>query len=1256
MTHILEVEPNDIKQLNERQLTDLLFRLLRLEARKYKIPISSISGTLNTKAKDGGEDVCIRWSNGPEKTDWIPNRYTLFQCKATGMPPSKCSSEIISDGKLKSRVKKVFDNNGSYILFCIDDCTSQSKEERIKAFRDAIKSTGASYYDKVNIQIYDANSIRLWTNDYVSLIIQVHSWIGNSLPNYMSTWKDWSKYREYNLDYVFDETLSSYISQLKCNFTESKKTARIVGLSGLGKTRLALEVFRPSEDFPKSIEFRAITDQVVYIDAADAPGLQSKVKQWREQELEGILVVDNCELELHQKLKREIEHSDSRLSLLTLDYNTELNDDGYVIKLERVSNDVIRKIIKQTHSELPDPYINRIVEFAQGFPQIAVKLAEANFDEVHELRGLSNNVLRDKLIWGRKPENEIARKVIVACSFFTHLGFSGDVADQSYFVAERICNISKDDFYEYAINFIEHGILDRRNRFVRVVPMPLAIGLATDWWKRHSSEKAIELITSNMPDGMAEALCDQISKLHHLPEAVEVIEELCSSSSPFGKAEVLNSEKGSRLFRSLVEVNPQASVEALDRVFGNCSKDQLLQVGPGRRNLVWALEKLCFWRETFSTASRILLSFAAAENESCGNNATGQFLQLFHVGLSGTQAPPNVRLEIIDEALISIDVEYKVIAVKALGSALMSYHFFRVLGVECQGSRFPQEDWKPESWNDVFNYWHACLERLISIACGNDELGKLARIQILDNIISLVHYGLMDDIEDALNKICKESGIFWTEVYNKIEEFIFYHGSDISEEKLNRLKKWLEMLSPLSLNDRLKLIVSSPSHEFKEDENGNYINLSHDKAVLLANECSKNITTLLKNLDTIFKGEQINGFHFGYTLGESLNSPEIFVEKSLHIMKKINPPEVNCDVLCGFLSAIKPIFPELVEETLDYISLDELLQVNTVYLTRFIVPDQKDLKRIVKLVKERKIKANDLRMLGLSHESPKVVISFCDELIQFGHEGLLSAVEIFFRYTVNKPDRFEACKEEFRRILLTPGIISNFDRDTLIKDYYLSKSIEIFLFKENKDLELASYISNEIIGICSKNRNIYLFKSFLEPIIQELLLRYKDIAWPIFGAGLLSENLTLRHNIMGLFYSINNSENFSKSILSESPPDFLIEWCKKEPNKAPLLIAKMMLIFTKNADTWSLHPLAKSLVDNYGDNPDVLLEIDRNLGIFMWSGSVVPYYKMQIKVMTQLSDHEIPNVRRWAKKKIKHLKKEVEDEIKKEEERDLGIF
>ena len=147
----------------------------------------------------------------------------------------------------------------------------------------------------------------------------------------------------------------------------------------------------------------------------------------------------------------------------------------------------------------------------------------------------------------------------------------------------------------------------------------------------------------------------------------------------------------------------------IERVFAGWSREQLLEVGPGRRNLIWALEKLCFWQDTFHIAAPLLLAFAAAENESWGNNATNQFLQLFHVFLSGTQAPPDLQLTVVDVALSGGNDEQKNLAVKALGAALRNGQFTRTGGVESQGSRSPQTDWRPKQWSEVFNYWQECL-------------------------------------------------------------------------------------------------------------------------------------------------------------------------------------------------------------------------------------------------------------------------------------------------------------------------------------------------------------------------------------------------------------------------------------------------------------------------------------------------------------------------------------------------------------------
>ena len=1256
MVHILEVTPDDIKRLDEKQLPDLLLRLLRMEAHKYGIPKSCISGSLNIKAADGGEDAHIKWTGGPDKTEWLPNRYTLFQCKATEMPPSKCKNEIVNKGELKPRVKDVFDNGGSYVLFCTDDYTVDPSELiRIEAFREAIKSTDALYYETVDIQIYDANKISTWANQYISLIVQVNRWIQNELPNSMCTWEEWEKYPENYVGYVQDDILSGHISQLKSHFIGAKKVARIVGLSGLGKTRLALEVFRPPENPHENIVSHIITDQVVYIDAADeSTGLPGKIKQWRDRNLEGILVVDNCELELHQRLRREIEYADSRLSLLTLDYNPESSDDDYFIQLKPASDDVIKGIIKPSYPRLQDADIIRIVEFADGFPQIAVMLAKARLNEVEDLGNLNNNTLMKKLLWGRRPPDEVAHKVISTCSLFTHIGFSDDMIHQIDFVAKNICGIESDVFYKNAVKFIEHGILDRRNRFVRVVPIPLALRLAADWWKECHPDKAKKLILGDMPDRMSEAFCDQISKLHYVHEAKQLTKELCGDTGPFGQAEVLNSDKGSRLFRPLVEVNPIDTANALERAFSSWNKEQLLQVQAGRRNLVWALQKLCFWENTFPIAARILLSFAVAENETWGNNSTNIFFQLYHYSLSGTQAPPNLRLQVIDEALASGDIDYKQICVEALGHALHTHHFSRDCNAEIQGSRAPQEDWKPKVWQDVFDYWAKCLERLIPLASIDDELGALARNQIAGNLRGLVQYGRMDELESALKSICVENDIFWPEAHKEVKNTIYFDGAKLPTDGINKLNNWLELLEPQTFVQRWSLIISDPYIEYETDDGETHSDRFYRLASEFAEECSKNPHEFFENLKIVFEGKQNRGYEFGHALGKYLDQDEFFIKEALSNLKNTPPERANSSVLCGFAYSVSSKNPNLIQDMLDSIVDDEDLYIHAINLTCSIKAQKNDLDRIIKLVKKGKFNLNDLRRFAyggtLKHLSPEDVISFCEDIISLGNEGIPPALEIIFMYTFKDDEKFELCQDEIQKILEMPDILFEFESTSNMDHHHFTELASRLLGEERND-EFAINISKVIIRAFSSEEFIVGLISSLNPVLRILLSIYRDVTWPIFGDALLSD-----YRISYLFMPNNSSKYYSEGVMSELSEDFVIQWCNDNPEKAPVIVAELVPLFVKENETYSFHPIAKSLIYNFGDRTDVQSAIDSNMWTFSYVGSRTPYYEKQIEAIKKLETDTNPKLGSWCSKIIKRLNERIEYENGREEEEKIGII
>lgn len=1000
MLGVFDVTFQDIERLNDIQLTELLLCLLHLESASSKIPLSCVGVSLKIDVPDGGEDGRIKWEGHPERTDWIPNKFTIFQCKATDMPPATCYKEILKHHStdLKPRVEEVLDASGSYVLFYGKNCNTEQQTLRIGALRRAISESGKPFSDTADIQIYDANKIASWVNLNVAAVVAVCRWAGRPVHNGLQTWKMVRDYPENRLTYVTDETLNSYISQIRDYLVEPRNIARIVGLSGLGKTRLAFETFRLPEDELNNLAQTALSNQTVFIDgetsARDLPGY---LIEWRSTKTKGILVVDNCDLALHQKLSHEIQHTDSLFSILTLDYNPEPPGADYpIIQLNPVPSDLIKKIVQQSYPGLREPDINRIVDFAQGFPQIAVMLAKARLDRETSIVSLDDKVLVNKLLWGRNPPNPEAMRVISSFALFETLGFDGDKNNERNFLAENICKMDMNEVYRVACEFIARGILDKHGRYVRVTPLPLALHLAANWWKHCPPEQARELLQQDMPVVMLEALYNQLSRLDFLPIAQELVYELCGPHAPFGQVEVLNSAKGSRLFHSLVTVNPQATAHALERVFGNLSREQLLKVGPGRRNLIWALEKLCFWEETFPVAAPLMLSFATAENESWGNNATNQFLQLFHVFLSGTQAHPHHRLKVVDDALSLPVLQYRELAVRALGSALESRHFSRTGGVELQGSRPPLQDWKPKYNSEVREYWLSSLERLTTIACNDGDLADLARQQIAKGLRGLVNSGFIDEVEIAIRRIMEQNGALWPEALEQVQHTIRYAGENITPDKNERLLDWIKLLQPKSMPDQLRLLVSIPPWEMEKDEDDHYIDLAIARAKKYAEECTSDIESLQEHLTVISEGEQRKGFDFGYRMGECLAEPESLIQALLETLKLIPIDKANPSVLGGVLTAIRSSRPELVHHILEQIAADDLLCPHIVNIIRMNDPGEDDLRLLISLVDSGKVPVNKLGTLVygkvLSNIVPSQVISFCEGITKHNLEGCVGGV------------------------------------------------------------------------------------------------------------------------------------------------------------------------------------------------------------------------------------------------------------------------
>lgn len=189
------------------------------------------------------------------------------------------------------------------------------------------------------------------------------------------------------------------------------------------------------------------------------------------------MVVDNCEISLHDLLRREIKRSDSKLSMLTLDYNIDRTSQTEIIHLKQFTDENIKQMLEPVYGkEIRD--LDRIIAFAQGFPQMAVLLADARLDKEPEMGRLTDDEMARKMLWGGREPSVEDEQILRGCSLFDCFGIDDEVSIEYEFIANSVVNVDIDKFYDCVKRFEERGLIDRRGRFASLVPKPLAIRLA----------------------------------------------------------------------------------------------------------------------------------------------------------------------------------------------------------------------------------------------------------------------------------------------------------------------------------------------------------------------------------------------------------------------------------------------------------------------------------------------------------------------------------------------------------------------------------------------------------------------------------------------------------------------------------------------------------------------------------------------------------------------------------------------------------
>ena len=1050
-------------------------------------------------------------------------------------------------------------------------------------------------------------------------------------------------------EYCSNKTLEDF----KKNILRDNKNIRILGISGIGKTRLIIESIKEAE------EFKA---RYLYCDCFendDFAKIQEKLELILKLKDNSIIVLDNCDYPKAQRiilLKRRYLSSNCKIITIWNQDDKNISDDYAYINLNVDLHDVVDEIIDKKAIAISDENKKLIKEFSDGIPLMAILLVESLNEGKTDVGKLSNKDFVNKLIFEELEEREILK----SCSLFRYIGYDGDYRSQIKFIVEnnQITPISGDPEVKMVLfdklfnKYKKRSIIETNGRLFAIRPRPLAFALAEEWFDDCSvqrTESVIKLIQDkDNPNNkiLTESLCSQIKYLGNNEKVQLLIEKLVDFNGPFDNAEVVNTELGSRLFRSFVEVNPTAVANNLYRLFGSCTTEELKNIEEGRRNLVWTLEKLCFDKDTFEKGTKLMMSFAVAENETWGNNSTNEFLHLFKIHLPGTQANFDERIEIIKWGL-NKGGEFIKLSLKALGSALESQHFSRMSGAEMQGTK-KLIDYIPTN-SDIKKYWTEVLDLLDMYAGNETQYNEFSNELIAQKTRGLIRAGSTNIILPVIEKIAKRINYDWDIMLERlcdVREYDFQHIHPKFHDKINKLIEQLTKQDFYSRFVRGGKLGRNLKIDFKESDRirqQEYLKLADE---FVSNEfCSKEILSL------IYKNKQLFTYPFGVRIAELIegDSQKLsdFVEISLDILSTIEFESRNSLIFIEFCRGIKN------EKTQGLITDSLLLRKELSYLLfpifGFFGSDFDNLNVLFSLVDNELVSVEEfvqyLRYFSLPNFSEIKFQGFCKKIIEYGNQGKMTALSMLHdKLHFDKkiaPDSilFSFLEELLKSIEITNyNILNN-------RDYF--QMVETILTR-TKSPNFAKFMNQQVIKLAKDPSVSFSFDYNLKNLYNILIVNYFNEIWQDLSDALLAdkEDYMIYYQLKNLLGSHIGDSHNQIGILFFGNIDKIFDWCKENQLEAPARLALMVPIYEGD----EIHSITKRLIDEFGDKPYVLENLASNMGTFSWVGSTIPLLNRKRKIFESLIKHENNFVSEWAERYLKYTDQEILREIQREEE------
>lgn len=1233
---ILDIQSGDIGALSPGDLQELVGRLSQAELMKRGLQPTGATWGGNINTRDGGVDVLVNTEPRISESGFIPKGVTAFQVKQTEMPPAKVGGEMLDGkGRLKQAIAEVLDG-GAYIVVSGKDSAPPlgpvGIDERKQSMRKAAKD-----YPNGFVDFYGGDRIAQWVRCHSSLAL----WVRERTEGARYGWKpygDWSYPPSENAgagDYIAKEKemtlydrakkkplpITEGINLLRKTIRENNFPVRIVGLAGSGKTRLVQALFDLKAEKEPTGEAPLNKYEAVYVDSGK--GAEPSPVHFAEMLVargdSSVLIVDNCDGELHRHLTEVCRAKGSRVKLVTVDLDVRqdipLDTDAFELICKK--GEMVAEILERRYPQVSFVNKDTINRLCGGNARMALILADA-VQRVGSADLNDENFL-DCLFWQRQEVDKELKQTAEVCSLLYSFGVAGDAAGELKMLASLV-ERSSDSLFGDVGKLVDHGIAQARGNMRAILPEALANRFAADALKRIPPERIVSAVTKS-GERVLKSFSRRLGYQHESEAAQEIAKEWLS---PGGRLDIQGGKMIHRqmeVLENIAPISPRTTMEFIQRA----EKSGVLSLESRHfGDFARLLSHLAYDKELFGDAADVLCRMAMLNPRYDSHNKAFDALSyLFQISLSGTHATLQQRLGIVRELTQEGQPEKWQLGLKLLSSALKTHLYGRAdFGFGAHARDFGYRPWG----KDAHEWFASFINHAADLAESETPAAPKAATVLADHFREMWDCGMDNELEAVARKV-KAAGN-WHEMALAVIRTILFDGKTMEPERLKRLTAIRELFSPekQNLQNRFKMFFADSHHALSfADFSGQ--ETSAEKVRDRIHALGVEIAGSKRDFDALLP-EMLGGAEYGdrFSLGQGIadgcggDYQKIWGGFRAHL-PGIEQDKRNFGVPMGFINTVAKKAPSAVVAILEQAIEDESFAP--------AYPNLETSSRLSEGAPARLKKSLDLgvapigayRALGWGRYHEKFGDADMVPLIRSvakRHEGTWSAVEILSMRFYDMQERQYTPDESMRKcgrdVVL--GVDFSVNDGSGSMSYNVGRIVDVCFRPPEAEAE-----SRELCKILAC-RGIHGKHRILKPLAKW---------WP--------------EVFLDEFSGIDDSYYWRnlRSAVDGIAEDAIINWCEQAPEKRyPFAAAIVRYYEPAEGEGRKFTPIACRIIDNAPDKVKVLDNIWRGRYPMVYSDSRVPQIKGELALCAILRKHSAPEVVQWAQQEEEYLQEEMQ--------------